>query len=140
MTGILGLGAAASLAAKEMSVRTDRIRKLKDILRNGLLDAVPGTAVNGSVESSLPGILSLSFPGVRAEQLLILMDLNGIAASSGSACTAGSVEPSHVLLAMGRTPAEARNAVRLSLSGMNTEDEARAAVRIIPELVRRLQR
>ena len=138
--GILGLGIAASLATGPEADRASRIRKLKALLFQGLSDAVPETRINGSLAASLPGILSLSFPGIRAEQLLVLMDLNGIAASSGSACTAGSVEPSHVLLAMGRTADEARNAVRMSLSCMNTEEEIQTVVRILPELIRRLSR
>ncbi len=137
--GIIGLGTAAAIFSGHEAEYAERVLSLKNLLCSSLLEAVPGTKVNGSPVSSLPGILSLSFPGVQAEQLLVLMDLNGIAASSGSACTAGSVEPSHVLLAMGRSEQEARNAVRMSLSALNTETEIQKVLEILPELVKRLQ-
>ena len=137
--GIIGLGTAASIFSGHEAEYAEQVLSLKNLLCSSLLEAVPGTVVNGSPVSSLPGILSLSFPGVQAEQLLVLMDLNGIAASSGSDCTAGSVEPSHVLLAMGRSEQEARNAVRISLSALNTETEIHQVLEILPELVRRLQ-
>ena len=137
--GIIGLGTAASIFSGHEAQYAEQVLSLKNLLCSSLLEAVPGTVVNGSPVSSLPGILSLSFPGVQAEQLLVLMDLNGIAASSGSACTAGSVEPSHVLLAMGRSEQEARNAIRISLSALNTKAEIHQVLEILPELVRRLQ-
>jgi cysteine desulfurase len=138
-----GAAAAAALAEREQSSQVEgaagpgpavTLRALRDRLLAGLRGAAPGLQVNGdpTAAGGLPGLLSARFPGVRAEDLLLLLDRAGVACSAGSACASGAVSASHVLLAMGRTPAEARETVRFSLghgSAAADVDAAVAAVR-----------
>jgi cysteine desulfurase len=141
--GIVALGRASELAldwlnATEVS-RISHLASLRDRLESGLLAAIPGTHINGSTTHRVPNTTNLRFTGVDAESLLIALDMQGIAASFGAACQSGATEPSHVLLAMGLTPAEARSSLRLSLSRLTTEDEITRALEIIPACVERLR-
>jgi len=112
---IVGMGKAAELSARELG-QMERIEALRDRLEAGVMELVPGAALNGHRDLRLPNTLNLTLPGIRGESVVIAMDQHGIALSSGSACKSGSPEPTHVLIAMGRTPEEAHCSVRFSLS------------------------
>jgi cysteine desulfurase len=112
---------------------------LRDRLESGILAAVPDTRINGGRAHRTPNTTNLRFTGIDAEALLIALDVQGVAASFGAACQSGATEPSHVLLAMGLTPAEARSSLRLSLSRLTTEAEIDEALRIIPAVIARLR-
>jgi len=137
---LAGLGVAADLAAARLPESGPRLRALRDELEAGTLASVPGTAVNGDRERRVPNTSSLSFDGIEAESLLIALDLEGIAVSTGSACSSGSLEPSHVLRAMGLTETRARNSIRFSLGLATTADEIAAVVAVLPALVTKLRR
>ena len=123
--GIVGLGRAAELAREEMAAETKRLLALRAALWQQV-QAIPGTTLNGDAEHRLPGNLNLAISGIDQETLLIKLDLMGFAVSAGSACSAGSLEPSHVLLAMGQSPDEARTALRVTLGRFTTEAEITA--------------
>jgi len=136
--GILGMAAALKFACERMDADAARLTALRDRLIRGLSE-IPGSYLNGALESRLPGNVNFSFSGIRGEALMLLLDSAGIAASAGSACTAGSPDPSHVLLALGRSPELASNSLRLTLSGDNTEEEVAYCLNVIPELIGRLR-
>jgi cysteine desulfurase len=139
VAGIVALGRAAELALEWLSSAAPAgLTALRDKLEAGLL-AVTGASVNGSTTHRAPNTSNLRFEGVDAEALLIALDIQGIAASFGAACQSGATEPSHVLLAMGLTPAEARSSLRFSLSRMTTESEIERAIEIIPVAIERLR-
>ena len=123
VASIIGLGEAAELAVNHMKTSTVEIAKLRDKLERGLLAGVPKSMVNGNPESRLPNTTSISFEYIEGESILLMMDDLGICASSGSACTSGSLEPSHVLRAMGVPFTAAHGSIRFSLSHYNTEEE-----------------
>ena len=135
---IAGLGVAARLAAAKLAREAARLRALRDRLESSLLDRVPDTAVNGTGER-VPNTTNISFHGVEAEALLIALDLEGIAVSTGSACSSGTLEPSHVLRAMGLTPRRAQSSIRFSLGLGNTDEEVDRLVGVLPPLVARLR-
>ncbi|HWC61620.1 MAG TPA: cysteine desulfurase NifS [Verrucomicrobiae bacterium] len=138
VAGIVGFGRAAELALAHLS-DVPRIRALRDKLENGILDNVSGVVRNGSLDIRLPNTSNLSFEGVEAEGILLLLDEQGICASSGSACTSGSLDPSHVLLAMGCDPARARASVRFSLGIYNTEAEVDCVLKQLPPIITKLR-
>ncbi|MBR1765007.1 MAG: cysteine desulfurase [Ruminococcus sp.] len=138
---IAALGAAVEELFEDNEAKNARLCRLRDRLREGLLE-LEGAALNGFPEGGLPGIVNVSFEGIEGESLLLLLDMQGIAASSGSACASGSAEPSHVLRAMGRTKEQAAASVRFSLGFQNTEadvEEIIAACRSCVERLRRLR-
>ncbi len=147
--GIVALGRAAELATDWLSpaaAHSTHLASLRDRLEAGLIAAIPGAQVNGSTTQRVANTTNVRFgpqpggvPAVDAEALLIALDIQGIAASFGAACQSGATEPSHVLLAMGLTPAEARSSLRLSLSRLTTRDEIDRALEIIPPAVARLR-
>ena len=138
--GIVALGRAAELAQTWLaSDAPAQLATLRDKLETGLLATIPNTHVNGSTTHRSPNTTNLRFDGVDAEALLIALDMQGIAASFGAACQSGATEPSHVLLAMGLTSAEARSSLRLSLSRLTTTEEIDRALTIIPSAVARLR-
>jgi cysteine desulfurase len=116
-----------------------RVRKLRDRFENTLLEQLPHLYINGNREQRLPNTSNIAFDFVEAEAILMSLDDKGICASSGSACTTGSLDPSHVLSAMGLTPARARSCVRFSFSHYNTEEEIDAALQILPPMILRLR-
>jgi cysteine desulfurase len=139
VAGIIGMGKAAELALKNQKDDSARIRALRDQLQDSLLESCPSARVNGDKVKRLPNTLNISFRYLEGESILVLLDQHGICASTGSACTAGSSEPSHVLRAM-RTPADwLQGAVRFSLSRFNTEDEVRFINEKMPSIVKRLE-
>jgi cysteine desulfurase len=139
LPGATGMGAALAAATSTLPSEAARVRALRDRLEAGLLSAIPGSRVHGAGVERLPGTLSIRFPGTDGDALLMAMDLEGICASAGAACTSGSTHPSHVLSAMGLTPAEARATLRLSLGWTSTEGEVDCALEAIPRLVRRVR-
>lgn len=130
------LGVAAELAAGRLAEDAERIRTLRDRLWEGLRRAVPGVRAHGDREGGLPNTLNVSIPGREAEALVLALDEAGIAAGTGSACTTGDTRPSHVLLAMGVPPAEARTSIRFSLGRENTEAEADAVAAALAQAAR----
>ena len=136
---IIGLAAALKDAQENMQQNTAYITGLRDALRNGL-DQIDGTSFNGSREHCLPGTVNYSFQGINGEALLSLLSNEGICCSSGSACSAGSLEPSHVLLALGLSHETAQSALRFSLCEYNTMDEVHTIITKVTEAVNRLRR
>lgn len=139
VAGIVGMAAAAKAAFAEMTESGARKRALTELFFGLLREELPAVYQNGSETARLPGHLNLCFPGVSAELLLILLDQAGIAASAGAACASGALEPSHVLLAMGRSEKEARASLRFSFGVENTEEEVRKAAQIVTNCVKGLQ-
>ena len=139
LPGIIGLAAALKDAQENMQQNTAYITGLRDALRNGL-DKIDGASFNGSREHCLPGTVNYSFRGVNGEALLSLLSNEGICCSSGSACSAGSLEPSHVLLALGLSHEMAQSALRFSLCEYNTMDEVQTIITKVTEAVNRLRR
>lgn len=139
LPGIIGLTAALKDAQENMQQNTAYITGLRDALRNGL-DKIDGAGFNGSREHCLPGTVNYSFQGVNGEALLSLLSNEGICCSSGSACSAGSLEPSHVLLALGLSHETAQSALRFSLCEYNTMDEIQTIITKVTEAVNRLRR
>jgi cysteine desulfurase len=137
---LVGLGVAARVAAGKLAAGSDDASALRDRLERGILSAVPGTTVNGDPDRRVPNTTNISFDGLEAESLLIALDLEGIAVSTGSACSSGSLEPSHVLRAMGLPAARARNSLRFSLGPSTTAAEVETVVGALPALVAKLRR
>jgi len=138
LLGAVAFGAAAEAALNAMGTESERIASLAASLLMRLRDAIPGLRWNGPPVGRLPNTINLTFPGVLGESMLIALDLEGVEVSMGSACAAGAVEPSHVLRAMGRSVAEARSSLRISLGWSNTAEEIDAAASIIPAVWRRV--
>jgi cysteine desulfurase len=137
---LAGLGVAASLAAGKMTGEAARVGALRDRLEAGVLQSVPGTVVNGQPDRRVPNTTNISFDGVEAESLLIALDLEGIAVSTGSACSSGTLEPSHVLRAMGLPVHRTQNSLRFSLGMFSTEAEVDRVVGVLPHIVEKLRR
>ncbi len=136
---IVGLAQALTLAYEDRERKNQRLRAMRDRLIGGILSSVPRAYLTGHPQERLPNNASFCFDGVRADALLIALDAAGIAASSGSACAAGSLEPSHVLKAMGIPRQRALGALRLSLGNENTDDDIDEVLRVLPPLVARLR-
>ena len=139
VAGIVGLGAALRLANEEMSEASVRVSAMRDRLIDGILQTVPMCRLNGPRHNRLPGNCNISFLGIEGESLLLRLDLAGIAASSGSACASSSLDPSHVLLAIGLPHEVAHGSVRLSLSDYNTEEDVDYILEKLPEIVSTLR-
>jgi len=137
--GIAGFGLAAKLAKEEMEERMSRISALRDKLRHGLMQAVDHVKLNGHPEKRLPNNLNLSFEYVEGESMLLNLDMKGIAASSGSACTSGTLDPSHVLLAMGMKHEVAHGSLRMTLGRETTEEDIDYVLEVLPGIVQRLR-
>ena len=136
---IVGLGRAAELASARLEEENTRVRVLRDRMETCILDRIPGTARNGAAEPRLPNTSNLAFEGVEAEGILLLLDQAGVCASSGSACTTGSLDPSHVLLAMGCSAARARSSIRLSLGFYNTDEDVDYLIEVLPPIIEKLR-
>jgi len=136
---IAGLGVAARLAAKKVTTESPRLAALRNRLEEAILAQVPGTAINGDREPRVPNTTNISFEAVEAESLLIALDLEGIAVSTGSACSSGTLEPSHVLRAMGLPSPRTQNSIRLSLGAGNTDAEVDFVVSKLPAIVDKLR-
>lgn len=137
--GIVGMGKAAELAAKNLQEKAKKEIKLRDYLIKRVLDEIPYSRLNGDFVNRLPGNVNFSFRFIEGESLLILLDQQGICASSGSACTSGSLDPSHVLLAIGLPHEIAHGSLRLTLSEENTKEEIDFTVEQMKQIVERLR-
>jgi len=136
---IVGLGVAARLAARKLEAEAVRLAALRDQLEQGILASVPGTIVNGDRQARVPNTTNISFERVEAESLLIALDLEGIAVSTGSACSSGTLEPSHVLRAMGLSTHRTQNSLRFSLGQFSTAAEVQQVLGVLPRLVEKLR-
>jgi cysteine desulfurase len=139
VASIVGLGKACELARKEISAETTRVRKLRDRLEKELLVSCKGAKLNGDPIKRLPNTANISFEFIEGEGILLLLDEQGIAASSGSACTTGSLQPSHVMMAMGLPYTLAHSSIRFSLSRYSTDAEISAVLAAMPSIVDRLR-
>ncbi len=139
VAGAVGFALAAELAVREREAEAARLEELRDALQEGLLQRVPDLRVNGAGTERIPTVLNISVPGANDEMLLVMLDLEGVAASSGSACSSGGVTPSHVLTAMGLPPEVAGPSVRLSLGHETTASDIDAVLEVFPPLMERLR-
>ena len=139
VAGIAGMGAAADVARARIADECARVTALRDRLEEEILRAVPRTIVNGARTLRVPNTTNISFDRVEAESLLIGLDLEGIAVSTGSACSSGTLEPSHVLKAMGFPPHRTQNSIRFSLGAANTEADVDRTVAVLPGIVEKLR-
>lgn len=139
IAGIVGLAKALSIAESERTAHATRLRALSERLIDGVLTRIPQSWLNGDRQTRLPGIVNVGFACIETESLLLLLDQRGICASSGSACTSGSLEPSHVLLAMGLSPDEANGSIRFSLGRQTTDEQIDTLLDLLPDLVAQLR-
>jgi cysteine desulfurase len=139
VAGIVGLGKACEIAGQNMELDTPRVRRLRDRLEQGIMAAIPEVKLNGHPQLRLPNTLNVSFAYIEGESILLNFDMKGIAASSGSACTSGSLEPSHVMCAMCVDVVLAHSSTRFSLGPDNTEEDVDYILRELPPIVQRLR-
>jgi len=137
--GIIGLGKACELAAKNIEEENLRVKSLRDKLETALLEKCPSSRLNGDKDNRLPNTTNISFEYIEGEAILLMLDKYGICASSGSACTSGSLEPSHVLRAMGVPFTAAHGSIRFSLSRYSTEEEVDYTIEKMPQIVNKLR-
>lgn len=136
---IYGMGIAAKLAKKDIKTEYDRLWAMREKLRKGIVETIPGAVVNGCQEHCLPGTLDVSFPNAEGESILLLLDMNGIAVSTGSACATGSLEPSYVLLASGLDVELAHGSIRFSFGRFNTMEDVDYVLEKLPPVIERLR-
>jgi len=140
VTGIVGLGKAVELAEKRLAGgEVDKVVKLRDKLITGIMDQIENVRLNGHPTKRLPGNVNICFEFIEGESMLLNLDMKGVAASSGSACTSGSLEPSHVLLAIGLPPEIAHGSLRLTLGKDNTEEDIDYVLDILPKIIEKLR-
>jgi cysteine desulfurase len=139
VASIIALGKACQMAGENIEDENTRVKQLRDKLENAILKACPDSFVNGDAENRLPNTTNISFEFIEGESILMLLNQFGICASSGSACTSGSLEPSHVLRAMGVPFTAAHGSIRFSLSRYNTEEEVDFVAEKLPPIVNRLR-
>nr|WP_205847904.1 cysteine desulfurase NifS [Anaerohalosphaera lusitana] len=139
VAGIIAIGKACEIAQKWMEDENTRVKAMRDKLEKTILESCPDCFVNGDTENRLPNTSNISFEYIEGESILLLLDRLGICASSGSACTSGSLEPSHVLRAMGVPFTAAHGSIRLSLSRFNTDEEIEFVAKKMPEIIKRLR-
>ncbi|MBE9531889.1 MAG: cysteine desulfurase NifS [Proteobacteria bacterium] len=139
VAGIAGLAKACEIATAEMEAETAHLKKLRDRLEAGLLESISHTKLNGDTENRIPNTTNISFECIEGEGLLLSLDMLGVATSSGSACTSGSLEPSHVLLAMGLSHEMSHGSVRFSLGRSNTEADIDLILKEMPPIVERMR-
>ncbi len=139
IAGIVGLGKAIELATADIDGHNRRIQGMRDRLLQGILTKIPGSHLNGHKEKRLPGNINVSFEFIEGESLLLWLDDEGICASTGSACTSGSLEPSHVLIATGLPVEISHGSLRLTLGDINTEQDVDFILEVLPKVVSRLR-
>ena len=139
VAGIVGLAKAMELAYTDFEEKIEKMTKLRDKLIDGLLASIPYTKLNGHRTQRLANNSNIGVEYVEGESLLLLLDMSGIAASSGSACTSGSLDPSHVLLAIGIPHERAHGSIRLTLGSQNTEEEIDKVLEVMPGIVKRMR-
>ncbi len=136
---IVALGQAITDATKDIDSKNAKVAKLRDKLIDGVVKTIPKVRVNGSMEHRLSGNANISFEGIEGESILLMLDMHGICASSGSACTSGSLDPSHVLLAIGLPHEKAHGSLRLSFGENNTEEDVDYILEVLPKIIQRLR-
>lgn len=139
VAGIVGFGVAAKIAREGLEAEAARMRELRDRLENGLVARIPSIHVNAKDTARLPNTSNIMVDFAEGEGLVISLDLKGVAVSTGSACSSGSLEPSHVLTAIGKTPDEAHGSLRFSLNAMNTAEDVDYVLEVLPGIVDRLR-
>ena len=137
---IVGMATALEIACNNLDNYTTKVTVLRDKLIKGITESIPYVKLNGHAEKRLPGNANFSFRYIEGESMLLWLDMNGIAASSGSACTSGSLDPSHVLLAIGLPHEIAHGSLRISLSYENTEEEVDKLLEVLPGIVDKLRK
>lgn len=138
--GIIGLGKAFEILARDGEEENVRLRTLRDKLKDGILNSIPDVKLNGIMEECLPGTLNVSFKYIEGESILLYLDMEGIEVSTGSACASGSLDPSHVLLAMGLDPHFAHGSIRFSLGRDNTESDIDYVLEKLPPIIAKLRK
>ena len=133
------MSVAADIAASEVQEESERLSGLRDRLEDGIAGAIAGVKVNGAGAPRVPGTVNVCIEGLEGESLLLMLDARGVAASSGSACTSGSLEPSHVLMAMGVRPELAHGSLRLSLGRASSTGDVDYVLEVLPPIVERLR-
>lgn len=139
VAGIVGFGEAASIIVSEMEEEVKRITALRNMFIDGILETIPYCRLNGHRDKRLPGNANISFEFIEGESMLLMLDMKGIAASSGSACTSGSLDPSHVLLAIGLPHEKAHGSLRVTMGIYNTEEQVKTLIEALPPIVQRLR-
>ncbi|MFZ5516740.1 MAG: cysteine desulfurase NifS [Candidatus Zhuqueibacterota bacterium] len=137
--GIIGLAKAVEMRRARMKTDSKHVKKLRDMLYEKIMEKLPRVFLNGHTEERLYSHLNVSFQGIEGEALLLSLDLKGVAASSGSACTSGSIDPSHVLSAMGIKPELAQSSIRFTLGKDNSQEDVEYTMEVLPEIVQRLR-
>ncbi|NQU73552.1 MAG: cysteine desulfurase NifS [Candidatus Omnitrophica bacterium] len=140
VAGIVGLGKAAELASKNMSESQTRIKALRDKLHNGITENIKHTYLNGHPENRLCNTVNISFEYLEGESIILNLDMEGVGVSTGSACTSGSLEPSHVLTSMGVSPVRAQGSIRFSLGKDNNEEDIDYVIKALPPIIDRLRK
>ena len=136
----MGFAKAAEIAANEMAYQSVRISKLRDFLIRGLIDPIPYAYLNGHPTRRLPDNVSIRYSFIEGESILLSLDIMGVFASSGSACAAKTLRPSHVLLALGLQPEEAHGSLMLTLGKDNTQEDVEKIKSVMPDIVKRLRK
>jgi cysteine desulfurase len=139
VAGIVGLGKAAELARKELAEESRKLTELRDYLYKGIISRIKEVTLNGPVDKRLPNTLNVRFKYLEGESIILNLDMEGIAVSTGSACTSGSLEPSHVLTAMGVDPADTQGSIRFSLGRDNTKADMDYVLEVLPPIISRLR-
>ena len=137
--GIIGLAKALEMRAQEMDEEVKRLTGMKDVLKNGIEKSIDDVIFNGHPTLSIPNTVNVSFPGAEGEAILLYLDLQGIAVSTGSACASGSLDPSHVLLATGSSPERAHGSIRISMGRETTMDEIGYMLDVLPGIITRIR-
>jgi len=140
LPGIVGMGKAAEIAKAEMKIEAARLTNLRDKLIKGILDSIPESYLNGHPTERLPNNVNVRFSYIEGESLILSLDMEGVACSSGSACTSKTLEPSHVLLAIGLKHEEAHGSLLFTLGKQNTEDDVKYVLDLLPGIVKRLRK
>ena len=139
VAGIVGLGKAAELAKRELHEEAMRFKKLRDYLYQGIISNIKYVSLNGHPEKRLPNTLNVGFKYLEGESIILNLDMEGVSVSTGSACTSGSLEPSHVLTAMGVDPAETQGSIRFSWGGDSTKEDMDYVLQVLPPIIKRLR-
>jgi len=139
VAGIVGFGKAAELAKKELPKEAERLKNLRDYLYRAIASNIEDVRLNGHPEKRLPNTLNVGFKYLEGESIILNLDMEGVAAATGSACTSGSLEPSHVLMAMGIDPADIQGSVRFSLGRDNTKEDMDYVIGVLPPIIKRLR-
>jgi cysteine desulfurase len=139
VAGIVGFGRAAQLAKKELAEERKKLSELRDYLYKGIVSKIDYVSLNGDPLKCLPNTLNVGFKYLEGESIILNLDMEGIAVSTGSACTSGSLEPSHVLTAMGVDPADAQGSIRFSLGRDNTKEDMDRVLKVLPPIIKRLR-